>query len=178
MRQLSPISSDIILVMGVAGTGKTEIARRLAAMLNGAFLEADTLHSAENVASMSRGIPLTDADRWPWLQAVCDTAREQQNRPVVIACSALKRSYRDFIRERMGPVTVLFLNGPAALISERLRNRKGHFATLSLHESQMRTLEPPAADEQPIDLDIQLSPEDILDLALNILQRESTMSGR
>lgn len=171
---VSRLENNFVLVMGVAGTGKTEIARRLAMALDGSFLEADTLHSPENVASMSRGIALTDADRWPWLQAVCDAAIEQEVRPVVIACSALKRSYRDFIRERLGPVTLLHLTGSATLISERLKNRRGHFATLSLHESQMRTLEPPAEDEQPILLDISRTPEAIVDFALDTLKTPAT----
>lgn len=164
------LKNNFVLVMGVAGTGKTEIARRLAMALDGILLEADTLHSPESVASMSRGIALTDADRWPWLQAVCDAAIKQEVRTVVIACSALKRSYRDFIRERLGPVTLLHLTGSATLISERLQNRRGHFATLSLHESQMRTLEPPAEDEQPIHLDISHTPEEIVDFALGVLK--------
>lgn len=157
---------DVLLVMGVAGTGKTEIANRLADALGGVFLEGDDLHNARNVAAMSRGIPLTDEDRWPWLEAICDHAGRQTRKPVVIACSALKRSYRDFIRQRLGAVTLFHLMGTPALISERLRNRRGHFATVSLHESQMLTLEPPTADEEPINLDIAASPEEIVFAAI------------
>lgn len=150
---------DFIVVMGVAGTGKSEIGSRLAAALNGGFVEADDLHSAENVARMRQGIPLTDALRAPWLNAVCDQALSLGQRPVIISCSALKRSYRDLLRSRLGCVRLVFLDGRAALIAQRLQTRSGHFATSSLLESQLLTLEPPGADENAIRLDIELSPE-------------------
>lgn len=157
---------DPILVMGVAGTGKSEIAHRLANALGGAFIEADGYHSTENVERMRQGIGLKDADRWPWLAAVAQAARSANSRPVIIACSALKRSYRDFLRDRIGSLRIFYLAGSPELIAERLAGRKAHFATGSLLESQMQTLEPPAEDEGAVYLDIRLSPEAIVAVAL------------
>src|ERR1051325_4013030 len=122
----------IVVVMGVSGAGKSEVSARLASALQCGWIEGDTLHSAENKERIRRGIPLTDALRWPWLAAICDAAVARKERPLVIACSALKRSYRDFIRARLAPVRFLFLDGPAELIAARLRARTGHFATVEL----------------------------------------------
>lgn len=158
-----------ILVMGVAGTGKSEIARRLAAALGGTLIEADDYHSAENVERMRRGVGLTDADRRPWLAAVAEAAGEAQEQPAVIACSALKRSYRDFLRARLGPLRIVHLAGTRELIASRLSGRKGHFATGSLLESQLQTLEPPCGDEQAVCLDIALPPEAVVAEALAAL---------
>ena len=151
-----------LVVMGIAGTGKTEIGRRLAEALRGAFVEADLFHSPENVERMRRGIGLTDADRWPWLAAVCDAASAETSQPVVIACSTLKRSYRDFLRQRLGDVQLLFLHGTRELINSRLLARKDHFASASLLESQLNTLEPPGAGESAIWLDVAAAPDAIV----------------
>mgnify|MGYP002653511225 CR=1 FL=1 len=114
-------------------------------------IEADGLHSAANVAHMAQGLGLTDEMRWPWLEAVCAAARSESRRPVVIACSALRRVYRDFLRNWLGDsgegeVRFLFLDGPRSLIEDRLRARAGHFATVTLLDSQLATLEPPSAN--------------------------------
>ncbi len=151
-----------LVVMGIAGTGKTEIGRRLAEALGSAFVEADQFHSQENVERMRRGIGLTDADRWPWLAAVCDAASAETSQPVVIACSTLKRSYRDFLRQRLGAVQLLFLHGARELIKSRLLARKDHFASASLLESQLNTLEPPDAGESAIWLDVAATPDTIV----------------
>ncbi|MGH0348842.1 gluconokinase [Sinorhizobium meliloti] len=169
--------TDPILVMGIAGTGKSEIACRLATTLGGAFIEADSYHSAENVERMRQGIGLTDADRWPWLAAVAQAARGAENHPVIIACSALRRSYRDFLRDRIGPLRILYLEGSPELIAARLARRKGHFATGSLLESQLRALEPPAEDERVVRLDIRLSPEAIVAAALASLDGRAESEG-
>ncbi|WVT78117.1 gluconokinase (plasmid) [Sinorhizobium chiapasense] len=155
-----------ILVMGVAGTGKSVIASRLAAARGGIFIEADDHHSRENVERMRRGIGLTDSDRWPWLAAVAEAALGAKGQPVIIACSALKRSYRDYLRERIGTFPILYLTGTPVLIGERLAHRQSHFASGSLLESQLQTLEPPAEDEDVVHLDIRLPPDDILADAL------------
>jgi gluconokinase len=155
----------IIVVMGVSGAGKSEISGRLASALQCGWIEGDTLHSAENKDRIRRGIPLTDALRWPWLAAICDAAEARSDRPLVIACSALKRRYRDFIRARLTPVRFLFLDGAADLIAARLQARTGHFATVALLQSQLSELEPPAADENALKVDIALSPEEIVQLA-------------
>jgi len=165
-----------VVVMGTAGTGKSEIGRRLAASLQCAFVEADELHTAENVEQIRKGIALTDASRQPWLHAVCDTALSVPTRPAVIACSALKRSYRDLMRARLGAVRFLFLDGPAELIAARLLSRRGHFASVALLESQLRTLERPDAEEKAIVLDIALSPDDIIAAALAALHLTTVRS--
>lgn len=162
--------ADFLVVMGIAGTGKTEIASRLATALGCEWIEADRLHSAENVELMRRGIGLTDEQRWPWLAAVCDAALAEPGRPVVIACSSLRRIYRDFMRERLGEVTFLFLDGSPELIEQRLKSRKSHFATTSLLASQLATLEAPTADEKPIRLDIALTPQEIVSKAVSKLR--------
>jgi gluconokinase len=166
--RLNP-QDGFIVVMGVAGTGKSEIGKRLAARIKGCFVEADDLHSADNVERMRQGIPLTDALRVPWLNAVCDQALSSQQRPVIIACSALKRSYRDLLRSRLGSVCFVFLDGSVDMIADRLQARSGHFASSSLMESQLRTLEPPVVGETTIQLDIALSPETITDQAVTWL---------
>ena len=162
---MSASHADFIVVMGVAGCGKSEIGRRLAARFEGALVEADDLHSADNVERMRQGIPLTDALRAPWLNAVCDRVLSLRQRPVIISCSALKRSYRDLLRSHLGSVHFVFLDGSATMIAQRLQTRSGHFATSSLLESQLLTLEPPELDENSIRLDIGLSPEKITDRA-------------
>lgn len=169
--QGAPHAPRFIVVMGVAGTGKSEIGRRLADVLQCAFVEADELHSPKNVASMSKGIPLTDAMRMPWLGAVCDRALSMPRHPVVIACSVLKRSYRELLRERLSGTRFLYLNGSPHLIAERLGSRKGHFAKETLLASQLRTLEAPGDDEAAIWLDIALPPIELVDIALTKLDR-------
>lgn len=155
-----------VVVMGTAGTGKSEIGRRLAASLQCDFVEADEFHTAENAAQMGNGIALTDAQRQPWLHAVCDKALSLPVHPVVVACSALKRSYRDLMRTRLGAVRFVFLDGPAELIAARLQARRGHFVSVALLESQLSTLERPGIEEDAITLDIALPPEDITRAAL------------
>ncbi len=162
--------SDFLVVMGIAGTGKTEIASRLAEALGCGWIEADRLHSPENVELMRQGIGLTDEQRWPWLAAVCDAALAEPGRPVVIACSALRRRYRDFLRDGLGAVRFLFLDGSPELIEQRLGARKSHFATTSLLASQLATLEPPADDEDPVRLDIALTPSEIVAHAVAALR--------
>lgn len=163
------IRDGFLVVMGSSGTGKSEIGRRLAASLQCDFVEADELHTAESVEQMRKGIALTDAQRHPWLHTVCDKALSMPNRPAVIACSALKRSYRDLIRARLGAVRFLFLDGSAELIAARLQARRGHFASVALLESQLRTLERPGVEEGAIVLDIALSPEAVTTAALEAL---------
>lgn len=155
-----------ILVMGVAGTGKSEMGRRLAHLLDSAFVEADDLHSPENVERMRNGHALTDALRVPWLNAVSDRALSIDGSHVVIACSALKRSYRDLLRQRLCQVRFLFLHGSQELIASRLGARTGHFATGSLLQSQLDTLEIPEPDEEVIWLDIALPVEDLAGIAM------------
>jgi carbohydrate kinase (thermoresistant glucokinase family) len=161
--------NTFIVVMGVSGAGKTEIASGLARELDCPWLEADELHSPENIARMRSGHGLSDEARWPWLASVCDEAVALSQRPAVIACSALKRRYRDFIRERLGQVHFIFLDGAAEIIAARLANRKGHYAGVSLLDSQLEALEPPEPDEQALHLSIGLMPADIIRAAVKSL---------
>ncbi|MGR3541179.1 MAG: gluconokinase [Hasllibacter sp.] len=143
-----------ILVMGVSGSGKTSVALALADRLGAAFVEADDHHPPANVAAMSRGVPLTDAMRRPWLEAVGDAvARCRAARPVVVACSALKRAYRDVLRRRAGPLDIVHLTAPRALIFARMAARRDHFMPAALLDSQIADLEPPGPAEDPVILD-------------------------
>jgi gluconokinase len=166
---------DFIVVMGVSGAGKSAVAAALAEALDAPFIEADRLHSAENVARMRQGIGLTDAMRWPWLAAVCEAAKAEPCRPVVIACSALKRIYRDFLRARLGDARFVFLDGPREVIAERMRERPSHFATVSLLDSQIATLEPPQPDEAAVRVSITLPPGEIVAAARRALFAPETL---
>lgn len=154
----------IVLIMGVAGSGKTTIARALAERLGWRYQEGDALHPQANVARMSAGTPLTDADRWPWLHAIAaviDTWRaEGQNG--IVTCSALKRAYRDILIGPRADVRLVFLAGDKPLIAARMAARTGHFMPPALLDSQLATLEPPGPDENPIVADISLGPDAIV----------------
>ena len=143
-----------ILVMGVSGSGKTSVAAALAARMGAAFVEADDYHPPANVAAMSKGRPLTDAMRRPWLEALGDAVAERRRQgPVAFACSALKRRYRDILRGRAGPLDVVHLTAPRALIFERMAARRDHFMPAALLDSQIADLEPPGPAEDPVILD-------------------------
>lgn len=145
-----------VVVMGVSGCGKSTVGRALAARLAVHFVEGDELHPAENVARMAAGIPLTDTDRHGWLQAVADQLANAttEARGVVVACSALKRSYRDLLRNVAPDVRFVHLHGASSVLAQRLALRKGHYMPASLLQSQLDTLEAPLADEQALVLDI------------------------
>ena len=149
--------------MGVAGSGKTVVGSMLARALRAEFVEGDDFHSAENVKRMASGIALTDDDRREWLRALAERIRRAANeeRALVLACSALKRSYRDVLRGG-GPVQLVYLRGPRELIAERLATRRGHFMPLSLLDSQFATLEEPSPDEHAWVCDVRQPPEDIV----------------
>lgn len=142
--------------MGVCGCGKSEVGRGLAAALGMRFLEGDAYHSTANVGKMAAGIPLTDADRADWLQRLQDelAAARAGGTGVVLACSALKRRYRDLLRAADPELRFAHLAGPRELIAERMQSRTAHYMPLSLLDSQLRDLEPLAADEAGVLLDI------------------------
>lgn len=141
-----------LVVMGVAGCGKSTVGAALAQVMAVPFRDGDDLHPAENVAKMSRGEPLSDADRWPWLALVGQALAKE---PMIIGCSALKRSYRDFITDQAGaPVTFINLAGSRAVIERRMRARQGHFMPPALLDSQFAALEPPMPDENAITVQI------------------------
>jgi len=153
-----------LIVMGVSGSGKSTIATGLAERLAWTFEDGDRFHPASNVAKMSAGQPLTDQDRWPWLQAISDEIDRvcRAGGHVVIACSALKRAYRDVLVHGRRDVRIVFLEGTQALIADRLARRKGHFMPPGLLNSQFKTLEPPRADENPVTVSIDASVETIV----------------
>jgi len=134
----------IVLLMGVSGSGKSTVGRALAAELDWPFLDADTLHPQANVAKMASGIPLTDADRWPWFDRIVAEMRRYAaaGKNVVVACSALKQAYRDRLAKG-GPVRFVYLKGDAETIAPRLAGRMGHFMPPTLLASQFATLEEP-----------------------------------
>ncbi len=150
--------------MGVSGSGKSTIASKLAERLGWWFEDGDRFHPASNVAKMSAGHPLSDEDRWPWLQAIADEIGRvcEAGDHVVIACSALKRAYRDVLLRSRTDVRFVFLDGGKELIAERLARRKGHFMPPGLLDSQFKTLQPPQADEHPIRVSIDAPVETIV----------------
>ena len=151
--------------MGVSGCGKSTIASMLAHRLNWTFEEGDWFHPPSNVEKMHGGVPLTDEDRWPWLNAIADEIERvcKARGHAVIACSALKRIYRDVLLRGRDDVRFVFLNGTQALIARRLSLRKDHFMPPGLLDSQFRTLEPPDTDENAIDVSIDAPVETIVD---------------
>jgi gluconokinase len=154
-----------LIVMGVSGSGKSTIAASLAERLSWVYEDGDRFHPASNVAKMSAGQPLTDEDRWPWLQAIADEIDRvcASGRHVVIACSALKRAYRDVLVHGRDDVRIVYLKGTQLLIADRLARRKGHFMPSGLLDSQFETLAPPAADENPITVSIDAPVETIVE---------------
>jgi gluconokinase len=143
-----PVTRTIV-VMGVSGSGKSTVAAELVARTGWAFVEGDSLHPAANVEKMSHGHPLTDEDRWPWLQAIADWIgeRERAGENAVVTCSALRRAYRDLLRDHHPSVYFAYISVPEAVLSERLEHRKGHYMPPSLLSSQLATLEPLEPDE-------------------------------
>jgi gluconokinase len=158
-----------LIVMGVSGSGKSTIAESLSQRLGWTYEDGDKFHPASNVAKMSAGHPLTDEDRWPWLQAIANEIDRacEAGEHVVIACSALKRSYRDVLVHGRRDVRIVYLNGTQELIASRLVERKGHFMPPGLLASQFKTLEPPNADENPVIVSIDASVAEIVDDTVN-----------
>lgn len=162
-----------LVVMGVSGSGKTTIATRLAERLGYVFAEGDEFHSGANVAKMARGEPLNDADRAPWLAALAAwiAAHNDSGRSTVLACSALKRRYREALQAGApGHVHFLYLDVPRAALVERMKRRKGHYMPLELLDLQLATLEPLAADEPGLTLDGAPAPDAIVERALERLK--------
>jgi gluconokinase len=157
----------ILIAMGVSGAGKTRVGEMLAERLHCAFTDGDAFHSAANKEKMHHGIPLTDADRWPWLRTIRAAIEEKQQagETAVFTCSSLKRSYRDILRAGDKDVCFVYLKGSRELLEERLTTRTGHFFDPSLLQSQLDTLEEPGPDEA-ITVNIELSPEEIVDEVL------------
>ncbi len=160
-----------VVVMGVEGSGKSTIARALSEKLDAEYLDADWFHSRENRETMARGHPLSDDDRWPWLRSVGERLREESDlgRRTVAACSALKRSYRDLLREYVADIFFVFLDGPQELVRSRIEGRAHHFMPASLLASQYETLEPLGSDERGVRIAIEQTPdEQIAEIVLRL----------
>lgn len=157
-----------VVIMGVSGTGKTSLGLALSDRLGIPYLDGDDLHPEANVAKMAAGIPLTDGDRWPWLDIVAQTLAVRA--PVILGCSALRRAYRDRLRAGAGGrVDFLHLTGPREVIAARMQARQGHYMPPALLDSQFATLEPPGPDEA-VALDITLPLADLVGIAAAALQ--------
>ncbi|PYK32585.1 MAG: gluconate kinase [Verrucomicrobia bacterium] len=154
----------ILIIFGVSGAGKTTVGKLLARELGWSFIEADDFHPAANIEKMRSGHPLTDKDRWPWLEQL----RQQIERSfsagenAVLACSALKRAYRDRLRVS-DEVKFVFLSGDYALVEKQLRSRHGHFMNAALLQSQFDDLEEPKADENVLTIELGRTPEEIVE---------------
>jgi carbohydrate kinase (thermoresistant glucokinase family) len=154
----------VVVVMGVSSSGKTTIAQGLARAEGWTLLEGDSFHPPANVAKMASGHPLTDEDRWPWLHAIAagiDACRAR-GESAVVACSALRRAYRDILIGERKDVRLVYLKGSRQLIGERMALRKHHFMPPALLDSQFATLEEPGPDENPITVEIGGTPDEIV----------------
>lgn len=160
----------VVVVMGVAGTGKTTIGPLLAARLDVPYAEGDDFHPEANIAKMSAGTPLTDDDRWPWLDAIGSWAHGRAGLGGVVSSSALKRSYRDRLRSAAPGVVFVHLTGSHELIRARMAQRHGHFMPPALLDSQFATLQPLGPDEAGIDVDVAGSPAEITERAIAALR--------
>ena len=164
-------ASDIVVVMGVAGSGKTTVAKGLAVSMHWIFAEGDAFHPEANVEKMHSGIPLTDEDRWPWLRLIGDWMSEQEKAGIsaVVTCSALRRVYRDLLRDGRPSVRFCHMTPPEVEIADRLEHRAGHYMPPTLLPSQLATLEPLEPDEPGVTVSGQGSETDVLDRVLQAL---------
>jgi len=166
----------ILVIMGVSGAGKSAVGQELAARLGWPFEEGDALHPEANVAKMHAGIPLTDADRQPWLErvAVWIDGQRAKKQPGIITCSALKRSYRQIIIGDRPEVRLIYLRGGRDLIAQRLAGRTGHFMLASLLQSQLDTLEEPDPGEDALTVDVEPPPAQIAEEIIRLLGASAT----
>jgi gluconokinase len=165
--------SHLVVVMGVTGAGKSTVGGLVARQLGLSFRDADEFHPPSNIAKMSAGTPLTDDDRWPWLDAIGAHLAEHRGQGCVVTCSALKRVYRDRLRALAPDLRFVFLHGDVALVAARQAARQGHFMPASLVASQFATLEAPAPEEGVIALDVDAPPEVLAAKAIAALQERS-----
>lgn len=161
-----------LIIMGVCGCGKSTVGEHLAAALDAEFIEGDSFHPPENVQRMSAGIPLTDADRAPWLSRLTEELARHSatDRPAVLACSALKRRYREQLSSS-GPITFVYLKGDRAEIERRMALRQNHFMVASMVASQFEALEEPGPDEPCIRVSILRPVEQIVNEVLTALKQ-------
>ncbi len=164
---------DIVVVMGVSGSGKSTVAKGLSTVLGWEFAEGDAFHPEDNVEKMKHGVPLTDEDRWPWLDSIGDwiSGKESRGESAVVTCSALRRVYRDLLRKGRPHVRFLHITAPADVILDRMEHRPGHYMPPSLLPSQLATLEPLENDEPGVVITNEGSAAEVLDRALRALGR-------
>ena len=153
----------VIIIFGVSGVGKTTVGELLARELGWHFCEADDFHSSANITKMRRSVPLTDDDRWPWLENLRELIKQRvaANENAVLACSALKRLYRKHLRVT-AEVKLVFLRGDYALVAEQLRQRRGHFMNPGLLRSQFADLEEPQPDEEVLTIELGRTPHELV----------------
>lgn len=161
-----------IIVMGVAGCGKSSVGTRLAGALGLPYQEGDDLHPQANIAKMSAGTPLNDDDRWPWLDRIGEILGKHADSGIVLTCSSLRKVYRDRLRAAAGEkLAFVFLDGTKELLTKRMGNREGHFMPTSLLESQLATLERPEGERNVVIVNIDNTPETITELAIGGLNK-------
>ena len=162
---------DVVVVMGVSGSGKTTVAKGLSTVLGWEFAEGDAFHPDANVAKMRSGVPLTDEDRWPWLEAIGAWISDKESRgeSAVVTCSALRRVYRDLLRDGRPQVRFLHVEAESDVIRDRMEHRPGHYMPPSLLPSQLATLEPLEGDEPGVTITNEGSAAQVLDRALAAL---------
>jgi gluconokinase len=164
--------------MGVCGAGKTSVGRTLATRLGARYIEADDFHPPDNRRAMEQGIPLTDEMRQPWLMALSVAAEQaRQEGTVVMACSALKRRYRELLRANIGSVRFIFLHADRDVIAQRMSQRTGHFMPVTLLDSQIATLEPPAPDEDALAVNVARPKAEIDDIVERHARAEATRTA-
>jgi gluconokinase len=175
----APAGPRVLVLMGVSGSGKSTAAAGLSERLGWPFRDADSFHPPANVEKMSRGTPLDDEDRWPWLRAIAAWIDERLARgePGIVTCSALKRSYRDILLEGRRGVRLVFLKGEKPLIASRMALRRDHFMPSALLDSQFATLEEPAADENALVVSNAATPEAIVEEIVTRLALETDRSA-
>lgn len=164
---VGPVSTaPLLVVMGVTGSGKTTVGAALGQRLRVPYADADDFHSEANVAKMSAGTPLDDSDRLPWLRAIGSWLADHAVTGGVVSCSALRRAYRDVLRQSAPTVSFVHLDGPEEVVRRRVAGRPGHFMPESLVASQFATLEPLEPDERGIVLDLDRSVDDLVEAYL------------
>ena len=168
----------VIVVMGVSGSGKSTVAMGIATAMGWEFAEGDEFHSQADVEKMARGEPLTDDDRWPWLRLIGDwiSDRVSRGQSAVVACSALRRAYRDVLREGRPQVRFCHVLADPEVVAARMRHREGHYMPASLLPSQLATLEDLEADEPGVVVSNEGSQQEVLDRALRALERHEEES--